>query len=553
MKKLFFLFLVIFSLQVFAQLDYVPIEHRVYDYLERMEYKGLIENYNSFEKPKTRKEVAGFLADLSKKEIQLSHIDKEILNRFCVEFEFDINGSLAHSASMFGKEGGYSLFSNLNKYLYYISDSSKINLFLNFVENGEFIYNNDRINNTNANAILVQYGGLLRGTILNRIGFMLQATNGFTSGDRATAMLNRDVKQNFKFNEAGKGSFFDETLGYVTADFDMAKIKFGRDRVQIGYGTLKPILDDNSAPYNFLSFDFKYKALSFSYLHGKILGSESFIPDTLFGDTRVISDKYIGYHRFGINFSKDFSLGLGEIVIYANRSLDFSYMNPFTFYKSIEHSNQDRDNSMMFFDFANNSINGLKFFSTLLLDDLSFDKIGNGWYGNLTMWHLGVQTSLVEKYLPLDFQLEYLRIEPYVFTHRIQDNNFTNYGVPLNTNAQPNSELIFSQFNYRLSCKLSFSLRMSYGLHGANILNNDGSVKVNVGGDINLAHRAGDSETVKFLDGEREYKRFLGLAVIYEPYYDISLKLNLHYFNNSLARNVSEKSFQSFFTLSAKL
>ena len=438
-------------------------------------------------------------------------------------------------------------------YLYILHDSSKINLFLNFAGNGEIIYNNDRNAGKSYNTGLVQYGGILRGTVVNKIGFYLQATNGFYMGDREAAILNRDVKQSFKFNEMDKGSFFDQTFGYVTADLDLARIKFGRDRVQIGYGALKPLIDDYSAPFNYLSFDMKYKSLSFSYFHGKILGNSSLKKDSVFGDIKGISDKYIGYHRFGIDFSKDFTLGLGEIIIYGDRSIDFAYLNPFSFYKSIEHSNQDRDNAMLFFDFTNNSIKGTQFYTTLLLDDMSFDKIGKGWYGNQAMWNLGAHTSVLEKYMPVDVQVEYLRIEPYVFTHRILNNNFTNYGVPLNKNAQPNSELIFSQFNYRLKHNLYIALKMSYGRHGANILNDDGSVKVNVGGDINLAHRVGDSENAKFLDGVMEYYRQMDVSFFYEPFYDISLNLKLQYFNNTLAGNVSEKSVQMFFTINAKL
>jgi len=553
MKKILVILFFVFTVQIFSQLEYVPIEHKVYDFIERMNYKHIVANYNSFEKPKSRKEIAAYLVEISKNKELISAIDIEILNRFLDEFEFDLYGTTKNASSMFSGSDKYSVFSDKEKYLYFLNDSSKINLFLNFVGSGEMIYANNRQLNTTNNATLLQYGAVLRGTVINKIGFYLRATNGFYTGDREAAIFNKDVKQNFKFNEMGKGSFFDQTFGYVTADFDIARVKFGRDRLQIGYGTVKPLLDDNSAPFDYLSFDMRYKALSFSYFHGKLLGTGTYKIDSLFGDVKMIADKYISYHRFGINFSKDFSLGLGEIVLYGGRGIDFSYLNPFSFYKSIEHSNQDRDNSMLFFDFTNNTINGVKFYSTLLIDDISFDKIGKGWYGNQVMWNLGAHTSLLERFLPLDIQLEYLRVEPYVFTHRILNNNYTNYGVPLSANAQPNSELIFSQFNYRLKHNLSVTLKLSYGRHGANILNEDGSVKTNVGGDINLAHRAGDNETAKFLDGVIEYYRQMNLSFFYEPFYDISLNLNLMYFNNSLARNINEKSFQTYFTLSAKL
>jgi hypothetical protein len=553
MKKKIFLFIFLSSLTLYAQLEYVPVEHKVYSFLERMENNYVIENYNSFEKPKSRKEIASFLTDISKKTNQLTAVDKEILKRYLDEFEFDIKGTLQNSASLFGNESGYKLFNYSEKYIYALHDSSKINLFLNFVGSAQIVANNDRNLNTNYNAQLLQYGGELRGTILNKMGFYLRATNGFYTGERDAAKLNRDVKQSFKFNEKGTGTYFDETYGYVTADFDLLRLKFGRDRLDIGYGEKKMLIDDNSPPFEYLSFDLKYKALSFSYFHGKLLGSATIYPDTVFDSRVSLADKYIGFHRFGIDFSRDFTFGVGEVIIYANRSADFSYLNPFAFYKSVEHANQDRDNSMLFFDFANNSIKGLKLYAIMLLDDMTFGKIGNGWYGNQTGWNFGAHVSCFDKFLPLDVKLEYQRYEPYVFTHHIENNNFTNNGFPLSSNAQPNSELIFTQFNYRLKYNLSFSFGIQYGVHGANILNDDGSVKQNVGGDINLGHRLQDSETVKFLDGNLEHKRTFSLAILYEPYYDISLSMNMIYINNSLAANVSEKQLQSFFTISAKL
>ena len=46
------------SCRLFAQAEYVDVANRVYEFLERMNNLQLIENYNSFETPKTRNEIA---------------------------------------------------------------------------------------------------------------------------------------------------------------------------------------------------------------------------------------------------------------------------------------------------------------------------------------------------------------------------------------------------------------------------------------------------------------------------------------------------------------
>ena len=148
-------------------------------------------------------------------------------------------------------------------------------------------------------------------------------------------------------------------------------------------------------------------------------------------------------------------LGLGEIVIYANRSIDLSYLNPFAFYKSVEHANQDRDNSILFFDLANNSIEGLKFYSTIMLDDIDFGKLGTGWYGNQILLNLGLYSANFYKYIPLEISLQYLRIDPYVFTHRILESNYTNLGFGLGADIPPNSETYILGFKYYFTYRLS--------------------------------------------------------------------------------------------------
>jgi hypothetical protein len=61
------------------------------------------------------------------------------------------------------------------------------------------------------------------------------------------------------------------------------------------------ILSDNSPYFDYLSFDLDFQPLTFSYFHGKLLGSISYNNDSIQGSIKTISDKYIGYHRIGIN------------------------------------------------------------------------------------------------------------------------------------------------------------------------------------------------------------------------------------------------------------
>ncbi len=550
MKKLAVLFLLL-SAAVFAQANYVPVDNYVYSFLERMESQHIISNYNSFELPKTRRDIAGYLKQIMRSPQKLDPVDKGILEDLKIEFEFELYGTLNDAQSLIGK-GTYDLFSQKEKYLYFYNNPSKMNLFINLLAQGEGIYQLNTNSKKSINTPLINAGGEIRGTIIDKIGFSIRGTNGIVFGNREAARLRKDISYNFKFNSLPDETFFDETAGYISADFNYIKFKLGRDRLTVGYGPVKSVVGDNSPLFDYLALEIKYKFFSFSYFHGKILGYGHYAPDPVTDGVEVIEDKFLGYHRIGFNLSDDADFGIGEMIVYGGRSIDLTYVNPFNFYKSAEHANRDRDNSMLFFDFNNKSIKGLKLYSTLLIDDINFGKFGTGWFGNQTMFNAGFYSSNLYKILPLDFQFEYTRISPYTYTHRLIGNNFTNFGYTLGAPLQPNSELFFSQLNYRFSKRLNFSVSYSYTLHGANPLNADGSVARNVGGNISLGHRTFDSESTSFLDGDMEYLRNASALLVFEPVNQMFLSFKLAYANYS-KQNGHHKYLRTFFNLSLRL
>jgi hypothetical protein len=121
----------------------------------------------------------------------------------------------------------------------------------------------------------------------------------------------------------------------------------------------------------------------------------------------------------------------------------------------------------------------------------------------------------------------------------------THFGYNLASFLQPNSELFFLEINYRFTNRLTLTADFSYGNHGANIVKDDGTVQ-NVGGDINLGHRAFDPETVKFLDGLLEISRNISLKLYYEPYNQFSFFLTAAYFSNSSEISKTENDTQLF-------
>ncbi len=526
--------LFLFSSISFTQSEYVRSDHKVYDFLHRLDVLNIIEGYNSFEKPQTRRTIASLLKEAREHKNQLDENDKVLLNDFFVEFEYDIDSSVKNAQSII--DGDFNIFSENEKYIYLITEKDKAAIFVNLLSEGNYLSVNNKYKNLNSESGL--FGGEIRGTFLNHYGFLLRSTNGIAFGNKEASLTKKELRYNWKFNEKNDESFFDETEGYFSTDFELVKIKFGRDRFIISNNFSNPLLGTSSPVFDYLYINFNYKFFNYSFMHGKLLGKISSINDSISGVINKVEDKFIGYHRIGFDVSKHLSFGFGEFIIYSDRSIDFSYLNPFSFYKTSEHNNQDRDNSLLFMDIANNSIDGLKLSGTILIDDIDFGKIGKNWWGNQTLWSISISSYNFYQILPIDLHCEYTRIEPYVFSHRLNRNNFTNLGFNLSNDIEPNSELFFAKINYRFNYRINISLDYTYIRHGANPVDKNGNIVKNVGGDINLGHRVFDSSIASFLEGAKELFRKFSLSLHYEPVNEFIISFILTNENNSYQNNV---------------
>ena len=93
--KLFAVFLFISFLLVkstYSQVIYTPITSNIYNYLEKMADKGIIENYYSIVKPFSRNEIANYLKEIEKKSKLLNEIEKKELMWFENDYSYELNG-----------------------------------------------------------------------------------------------------------------------------------------------------------------------------------------------------------------------------------------------------------------------------------------------------------------------------------------------------------------------------------------------------------------------------------------------------------------------------
>ena len=152
-------------------------------------------------------------------------------------------------------------------------------------------------------------------------------------------------------------------------------------------------------------------------------------------------------------------LGLSEMVATGDRPLDWTYIIPLVPLKYAEHELGDRDNSSLSADFEVLLPGHARVFGELFLDDWS------GWdldfWGDKYAFSLGgeiagfpIAGSLV--------QLEYARVEPWLFTHRDQGRQFQHFGALLGSSLPPDSHALRAAWEQALGADLDARLDYAF-------------------------------------------------------------------------------------------
>lgn len=537
MKKILILLIVLAGIS-FGQAGYVEYDHNIYNFLQRMQITGIITNYDEFEIPKATPQVIEFLREIELKRDIISDIDRQRLNDFLREFQFENKTDIDNYHSLFPEFSLAKHFDEKEKALFISADSNNFFLKVNFRATIENHFNHNLLSR---DAAMIFYGGSISGRIQNNIGFYIYSTNGTFVGNRSLVSEQPRIKYNYKFNESpgqsANSDYFDETEGFLSYNTKHIDLKIGRDRKLLGYGKIKNVLSEIAPPMDYLSFSIKYGIFSFDYTHGKLLGNLTISSDSVIGSIKSVGEKYFVHHRFRFDLSKIFSLGFGENLIYSRRSMDLAYLNPLNYFKSIEHFNQDRDNSQIFLDFTYKPVDGFLIFLAFHLDDINFSEIGKGWHGNQTAYNLLLSSTLIE---PFDLSFQFLLIEPYFYTHRIQENNFTNLNHPLVGNLQPNSLNFYFFAEAWLSYKLMLGFSAGYSIHGTNVYDPSGKLLINNGGSVIDSRRNTlDALQVFFLDGPLEIKKEISFQYKYEIISGIFMIGDIVYLNKIMDQEKS--------------
>jgi hypothetical protein len=536
--NLFLLLLISFTYTGYSQVENISIANPVYDFLIRAEAKGLLEHFSTSDLPLQKKEIVNALKIIRAKSEQLSTFEIKSLEKFEKYFGIISQENLVVFYSEMDTNQVFSLnfFNDNAKYFYHYADSNK-NISILPLASAEthFLSSNEH-----KKVALGNLGIRVSGTLSNCFGYSLQATNGaIFAGDRTVALLDPHLSQSLKFSEMN--SDFDFTESHVAFQSDWFNVSIGRQTRRLGSGINTSLfISDNAPPFTAITLGAKFKSFEYKFTHAALL--TYYMDSTKLGFNAIIPQKYNTMHRFALRPQWG-EIAFWESIVYSKRDMDLEYLNPLSFFKSLEHALRDRDNSLMGGDITIRPLNNFEIKGSYILDDIIFSNIGKNYWNNKSAFNVGLWYS---SDFSTDFGIEYVRVEPYTFTHFDSLNSYTNDQKLIGTSLMPNSEEYSAALRFWWGQRYPLVCKVAFRRHGENVYSSDGKLIKNVGGDYMITHSPTDSQTVHLLDGKLVESFLLNLTFGYEIFRDLSVHLDYSYntFTNDSNRHLFKIIFK---------
>ncbi|MBN2017404.1 MAG: hypothetical protein JW794_04640 [Candidatus Cloacimonetes bacterium] len=493
-KSCLLIFLLVFSTALVAQVVLVPLDNDVYDFLERMQVKGMTGRYFDGIKPMPRTDIREYLVHIDDYDeyANLSLHDIEQLQRFLDEFSYEskYTPSIEEISSRFIEEfinvlldeDADTTYTEEEKwkllkfpYKFYSGDS-----YISFEPKFQAEHN---VNSSDTATFAENYqrltgGGYIFGYLGDNIGFSFDGVNNAVNGNIFDVKKIDCSDQGIGVEHEREGRYYyEEVDAAVSFSTKYADLTIGRFSNYWGCGHTGSVSLSNKAPsYPQVMVRAKFSDwLRFVYFHGwlesNILDdSTSYLihyeEDQTF-DREFYKKKYVAAHRLEIAPSDRFSFGLSELLYYGERDAECVYFIPIMLFWSAQRYTNDQDNEMIGLDYEWIPFLGLKTYGSLLIDEIALSKIfKKNESHNYVAYQLGAY--IVEPFMTgLDFRIEYTHVNPWVYTHKFPINYATSDDYWMGYWTGQNADNLYFGIDFQVNTKCKLSMDYSIYRKGA--------------------------------------------------------------------------------------
>ena len=434
----------------------------VIDFLSRMAQKGKIE-FNDFIKPVDRKMIFQKLVELQGQQ-DLSTIEQKELAFFIAGFALE-NPNYSTSTTNPQLLSFKKLTSDpaAQQHALIYKDHS-FGLMVDPMGNLSFQSRNNKLNTVQAKGFqLAGYAG-------SRIGFQLSFIDINEQGRFDSLRLDNELP-GFVRKETTNPKILNFSQMNASLSFRLNKgmITVGQDQQVMGYGRSGNIVLSDKAPaYPFYKLDYQpSKWLKFNYMHAWLQsgvldtrGSYDLNNQVYGGKRQQYLPKFFATHSVEVAPMKGLKINLGESIVYSE-NLQLAYMLPVTFFKAFDNQKYGDNilagsNGQFFFGFSSrNQLRNTHVYGQWMIDEI---RLGNMFDAGKSRNQLGYQlgasvTDLFMHYL--SFNMEYTRLNPFMYRNFIAAQNYTNGDYTLGDWMGSNADRIFLSAKYHPKANLS--------------------------------------------------------------------------------------------------
>jgi hypothetical protein len=259
---------------------------------------------------------------------------------------------------------------------------------------------------------------------------------------------------------------YSETHAILATNWSWGEISVGKDFMEWGYGESGNLVLSTKAPsFPFIRLDIHPTDwLRFNYFHAwlnsGVIDSVSSYPTFVnsmpgMESREIFRNKYLASHTITITPTRGLDISLGESIIYSDK-LEIGYLIPINFFRLTDHylsgsQNNAGGNAQFFLGVnSNNNIKNTHLYGTLFIDEITIEGLFN-FQKQRNQFGFMLGGSLTD--LPVEnltATLEFTRIYPFVYSHYIPTQLYTNSAYLLGDWMGNNADRIYASLNYRI-------------------------------------------------------------------------------------------------------
>ena len=463
LSRYIILFLILTAYELCSAQDIYlnPADREINDFVDELACAHIVQ-LNSVIKPYSRKLIGELLSEAGRQKEKLSHRQQQELIFYLKEYRPElINAGTLHSHGKSGQGSFSALTDPLSLcFSYHGADTLGTTARHTAYISLRPILSEHFYSNENGTANKTEIGAGIFGYAGRHLAFAAAIKKGFQTERLADPVIyTTEPGMNWKSTSLNGGEYHEWT-GQLVYSWKWGSAAIIKDRFEWGNNYHGANIFSGKAPsFPYLQLHVKpAKWIEFTYINAILYSGVTDSVRTFIehdGSKQYSIRKYMTANLLTVTPWKRLNISIGNSVIYSDK-LQWSYVIPVLFYKSIDHtlypiaSSQGLvgDNAQMFLDISSRQIRHLHLYMTLFIDELMVSRITDPNLHNFFGWKAGFKLSDFPVH-NLSFVAELTRTLPGTYQHPIATTTFESDGYNMGNYLRDNAQEIYLCLGYK--------------------------------------------------------------------------------------------------------